>query len=97
MTKELDEAALANVTAAAGGDITALATGDGAEALADEKPVSKKKALKLDTGREFGTVYGSEDGSAFEQDGVLFDVQGLPIKKREITHDPWRVDCAGER
>ena len=81
MTKELDEAALASITVGAGGEITAPPTGGGA--LAEEKPVSKKKALKLDTGRDFGTVYGSEDGSAFEQDGVLFDVQGLPIKKEK--------------
>lgn len=31
---------------------------------------------KLDRSREFGEIYGSDDGSRFVQDDVLFDVSG---------------------
>ena len=35
--------------------------------------------MKLDKSKPFGTVHGSEDGTAFEQDGVLFDSFGNQI------------------
>lgn len=32
--------------------------------------------MKLDRSKPFGTVFGSSDGAAFEQGGVLFDAEG---------------------
>ena len=76
-TKELDEEALASVSA------ESTVVTEAAKPADEDKGVSKKKTSKLDKSRDFGTVYGSDDGSAFEQDGVLFDVLGLPIKKEK--------------
>lgn len=34
---------------------------------------------KLDKSKDYGTVYGSTDGVAFEQDGKQFDIYGAEI------------------
>ena len=40
---------------------------------------------KLDKSRGFGEVVGHEGGAFFEQDGVLFDAEGVELFNDEVT------------
>ena len=50
----------------------------------------------LDKTKPYGTVHGSEDGSCYEQDGVLFDHEGNEVSQavEEVKDEPKSVKTA---